>query len=85
MDPLGSDSGECSGLRSPSASAGEAALKGLGELPSSAKKAEDQSELNLYPLRGKVLFYQDPFEPAALSKTGKPYNDSLGLRCKTHS
>jgi hypothetical protein len=29
-----------------------------------AEKAEDQAEPNLYPLRGKVLFYEDPFESA---------------------
>jgi hypothetical protein len=51
-------------LRSPSASAGEAALKGLGELPSKAKEAEEQAEPNLYPLRSTVLFYKDPFESA---------------------
>ncbi len=28
------------------------------------EKAEDQPEPNLYPLRGTVLFYEDPFEPA---------------------
>jgi hypothetical protein len=28
------------------------------------ERAEDQPEPNLYPLRGKVLFYEDPFEPA---------------------
>lgn len=50
--------------RSPSVSAGEAALKGLGELPNQMEKAEDQAEPNLYPLRGTVLFYEDPFESA---------------------
>jgi hypothetical protein len=52
--------------RSPSASASEAALKGLGESPSQAEseQAEDQPVPNLYPLRGTVLFYEDPFEPA---------------------
>jgi hypothetical protein len=50
--------------RSRSFSAGEAALKGPGESPSQVKKAEDQSEPNLYPLRGAVLFYEDPFEHA---------------------
>jgi hypothetical protein len=50
--------------RSPSVSAGEAALKGLGRLPSQTEKAEDQAEPNLYPLRGTVLFYEDPFESA---------------------
>jgi hypothetical protein len=50
--------------RSRSVSAGEAALKGLGESPSQAEKVEDQPELNLYPLRGTVLFYEDPFESA---------------------
>jgi hypothetical protein len=34
------------------------------ELPSPVEKAENQAEPNLYPLRGKVLFYEDPFEPA---------------------
>jgi hypothetical protein len=32
--------------------------------PSQVEKAEDQAEPNLYPLRGTVLFYEDPFEPA---------------------
>jgi hypothetical protein len=52
--------------RSPNVSAVEAALKGLGESPSQAKaeKAEDRPEPNLYPLQGKVLCYEDPFEPA---------------------
>jgi hypothetical protein len=63
-DPLCQDSGGLNDLRSPSVSAGEAALKGLGESPSPAKKAVDQPERNLYPLRGKVLFYEDPFESA---------------------
>jgi hypothetical protein len=51
--------------RSRSVSAGEAVLKELGESPSQAEaeKVEDQPELNLYPLRGTVLFYEDPFEP----------------------
>lgn len=35
-----------------------------GELTSPAKKAVDQLEPNLYPLRGTVLFYENPFEPA---------------------
>jgi hypothetical protein len=34
------------------------------KLPSPVEKAEDQAEPNLYPLRGTVLFYEDPFEPA---------------------
>jgi hypothetical protein len=34
------------------------------ELPSLVEKAEDQAEPNLYHLRGKVLFYEDPFESA---------------------
>jgi hypothetical protein len=42
--------------RSPSVSA--------EKLPSPVEKAEDQTELNLYPLRGTVLFYEDPFESA---------------------
>jgi hypothetical protein len=29
-----------------------------------AEKTVDQPEPNLYPLRGKVLFYENPFEPA---------------------
>jgi hypothetical protein len=32
--------------------------------PSQVAKAEDQAEPNLYPLRGTVLFYEDPFESA---------------------
>jgi hypothetical protein len=49
-----------------SVSVGETAMKGLRESTSQAEaeKAEDQPELNLYPLRGTVLFYEDPFEPA---------------------
>jgi hypothetical protein len=37
-----------------------------GELPSQAEaeKAEDRPEPNLYPLRGTILFYEDPFEHA---------------------
>jgi hypothetical protein len=35
-----------------------------GESPSQVEKAEDQPEPNLYPLRGTVLFYEDPFESA---------------------
>ncbi len=35
-----------------------------GESPSPVEQAEDQPEPNLYPLRGTVLFYEDPFEPA---------------------
>jgi hypothetical protein len=52
--------------RSPSVSASEAAQKGLRESPSQTKaeQAEDRPEPNLYPLRGTVLFYEDPFEPA---------------------
>jgi hypothetical protein len=34
------------------------------ESPSPVEKAEDQAEPNLYPLRGTVLFYKDPFESA---------------------
>jgi hypothetical protein len=50
--------------RSHNISAGEATLKGLGESPSSVKKAvEKQPEPNLYPLRGTVLYHEDPFEP----------------------
>jgi hypothetical protein len=50
--------------RSSSVSVNEAALKGLGESPNPVEKAEDQPEPNLYPLRGTVLFYEDPFESA---------------------
>jgi hypothetical protein len=32
--------------------------------PSPVEKAEDQTEPNLYPLRGTVLFYEYPFESA---------------------
>jgi hypothetical protein len=32
--------------------------------PSPAPETLDQLEQNLYPLRGKVLYYEDPFEPA---------------------
>jgi hypothetical protein len=35
-----------------------------GKSPSQAEKAEDQAEPKVYPLRGTVLFYEDPFEPA---------------------
>ena len=36
-----------------------------GESPSQPEKAIfDKSEPNLYPLRGTVLHYEDPFEPA---------------------
>jgi len=37
-----------------------------GESPSQAEaeKAEDRLELNLYPLRSTVLFYEDSFESA---------------------
>jgi hypothetical protein len=37
-----------------------------GESPShaEAEKVEEQPFPNLYPLRGTVLFYEDPFEPA---------------------
>jgi hypothetical protein len=45
-------------------SVGEAGLKGLEESLSQVEKTEDQPEPNLYPLRGKVLFYGDPLEPA---------------------
>jgi hypothetical protein len=34
------------------------------ESPSQMEKIKDQSNPNLYPLRGTVLFYEDPFEPA---------------------
>jgi hypothetical protein len=37
-----------------STSSGEAALKGLGKLLSQLKKAMDQPEPNLYPLRGRL-------------------------------
>jgi hypothetical protein len=51
--------------RSRSVSAGEAALIRLGESPSQAEAEQaDQPEPNLYPLRGTVFFYEDPFEPA---------------------
>jgi hypothetical protein len=50
--------------RSPSVSINDAALKGLEESPSHLEQAEDQPEPNLYPLRGTVLFYEDPFESA---------------------
>jgi hypothetical protein len=50
--------------RSPSVSINEAALKGLGESPSQSERAEDQPDLNLYPLQGTVPFYKDPFESA---------------------
>jgi hypothetical protein len=30
------------------------------------EKAADQTEPNLYPLRGTVLFYEDSFKPATL-------------------
>jgi hypothetical protein len=30
------------------------------------RTAADQAEPNLYPLRGTVLHYEDPFEPAVL-------------------
>jgi hypothetical protein len=43
-DPLGQNSGGLNTLRSPCISAGEAALKGLGESPSQSEKAlEDRS------------------------------------------
>jgi hypothetical protein len=35
-----------------------------GESTNPVKKAEDRPDPNLYPLRGTVLFYEDPFEPA---------------------
>jgi hypothetical protein len=35
-----------------------------GESPNPLEKAEDRPEPKLYPLRGTVLFYDDPFEPA---------------------
>jgi hypothetical protein len=54
--------------RSPSVSAGEAALQGLEGLPRKSEKVEDQAEPNLYPLRGTILFYEDPFEPAVPEK-----------------
>jgi hypothetical protein len=57
--------------RSRCVSAGEAALKGLGESPSQVEKAKDQSKPNLYPLRGTVLFYEDPFEPAVAMEDWK--------------
>jgi hypothetical protein len=59
--------------RSPSISAGEAALKGLGGLPRKAEKAMEQPEPNLYPLRDTVLFYEDPFEPAVPVEDWEPY------------
>ncbi len=65
-DPTGQDSRDHNSLRSHSVSTGEAALKRLGESPSraEAEKTEDQPSLNRDPLRGTVLFYEDPFEPA---------------------
>jgi hypothetical protein len=36
----------------------------LERSPHQMEKAEDKPEPNLYPLRGTVLFYEDPFEPA---------------------
>jgi hypothetical protein len=37
----------------------------LEKFPSQEEKAVvEQPELNPYPLRGKVLYYEDPFEPA---------------------
>jgi hypothetical protein len=36
----------------------------LERSPDRMEKAEDRPEPNLYPLRGTVLFYEDPFEPA---------------------
>lgn len=36
----------------------------LERSPNQMEKTEDQTEPNLYPLRGTVLFYEDPFEPA---------------------
>jgi hypothetical protein len=36
----------------------------LERSPNQMEKAEDQPEPNFYPLRGTVLFYEDPFEPA---------------------
>lgn len=50
--------------RSPSVFAGEASLKRLGESPSPLEKVMDRPEPKLYPLRGKVLFYEDPLEAA---------------------
>jgi hypothetical protein len=44
--------------RSPSVSKGESPSQ------TEAEKAEDRPEANLYPLRGTVLFYENPFEPA---------------------
>jgi hypothetical protein len=44
--------------RSPSVSKGESPSQ------AEAEKAEDRPEANLYPLRGTVLFYEDPFESA---------------------
>jgi hypothetical protein len=42
-----------------------------GELPSQLKKTKDQSEPNLYPLRGTVLFCEDLFERAVLLEVWK--------------
>jgi hypothetical protein len=69
-DPLCQDSGGLNDLRSPNVSVGEVALKGLGESPSQIEKTEGQPEPNLYPLRHKVLFYEDPFEPTIISCFG---------------
>jgi hypothetical protein len=38
------------------------------ESTNQVKKAEDQAEPNLYPLRGTILFYEDPFEPTVPEK-----------------
>jgi hypothetical protein len=35
-----------------------------GESPSSVEKSVDQPGQNLYSLRGTILYYEDPFEPA---------------------
>ncbi|MBW4554181.1 MAG: hypothetical protein KME35_24225 [Aphanocapsa sp. GSE-SYN-MK-11-07L] len=51
--------------RSRSVSERESPSVSQKDLPSQAHKAvADQPEQNLYPLRGKVLYYENPFEPA---------------------
>jgi hypothetical protein len=42
----------------------EVIIWGRSPSQAEAEKAEDQPEPNLYPLRGTVLFYEDPFESA---------------------
>jgi hypothetical protein len=41
----------------------------LEKSPSQEEKAVvEQPAPNLYPLRGKVLYYEEPFEPAVLAE-----------------